>query len=205
VARVQSFSFDSSIDSHEIYRPLIAGATRSQMQYIALRTNGRASINALRSQIRQIDPDLAVDIRTIDDIYRGTLTQPVFQATLFGGFALLTVLLAVAGVYAVVAYEANQRTREIGIRVALGATRADVIRQVMRGAILPAAVGVVFGLVASALLTKFMASMLYGIQPTDAVTFLVGALILLAATGTAGFLPARKASHVDPMVALRTE
>jgi len=176
------------------------------MRYLAVKADQRANVlKALRDQSRQLDPDLPVDIRSIDDIYRGTLTQPVFQATLLGGFALLTVLLAVAGVYAVVAYEASQRTQEIGIRVALGATRGAVTRQVMRGTLFPASLGVIAGLIASLLLTRLMSSMLYGIQPTDPVTFAVGVLLLLGAVSVAGFLPARRAARVDPVVALRNE
>jgi len=206
VSDIQSFAFDSQINAYEVYQPLRAASTPSRMRYLAVKADQRANVlKALRDQSRQLDPDLPVDIRSIDDIYRGTLTQPVFQATLLGGFALLTVLLAVAGVYAVVAYEASQRTQEIGIRVALGATRGAVTRQVMRGTLFPASLGVIAGLIASLLLTRLMSSMLYGIQPTDPVTFAVGVLLLLGAVSVAGFLPARRAARVDPVVALRNE
>lgn len=141
----------------------------------------------------------------MDDLFRSTLAQPEFYTIVLMGFAFLALLLAGAGVYAVVAYETSRRTQELGIRVALGATRADVIRHVMGRCLAVATVGVVIGLGGAYALSRLMRSMLYEIQPTDPATFAGAALFLLLAAVLAGYWPARRATRVNPVEALRTE
>jgi ABC-type antimicrobial peptide transport system permease subunit len=118
---------------------------------------------------------------------------------------VLALLLAGAGVYAVVAYETSQRTQELGIRMALGATRRDVLRHVLGRCILPSLAGVAVGLGGAVVLTRLLSSLLFDVQPTDPRTFAAAAVFLLAASAAAGYVPARRATKIDPMVALRTE
>ena len=120
-------------------------------------------------------------------------------------FAVLAVFLAGAGVYAVVAYETNRRTQELGVRVALGATRRDVIGHVLRRSMLLSLAGTAVGLLGAVALTRLLSSLLYEVAPTDPMTFAAATLCLLGASAAGGFLPARRATKVDPMVALRHE
>jgi putative ABC transport system permease protein len=117
----------------------------------------------------------------------------------------MALILAAVGIYGVIAYSAGQRTPEIGIRMALGACRADVLRLVVRQGLLLALLGASGGLIAASGLTRLMSSMLYGVGPTDLVTFAVVSLVLAGVAVLASYIPARRAARVDPMVALRYE
>jgi ABC-type antimicrobial peptide transport system permease subunit len=124
---------------------------------------------------------------------------------LMAGFAALALLLAAVGIYGVISYAVSQRTREIGIRLALGARSASVLALVMRQGLAPAAGGIAAGLVAAALLTRFLGSVLYGVAPIDGLTFATIPLLLLAIAALSVLIPAARASRVDPNVALRAE
>ncbi len=128
-----------------------------------------------------------------------------FEMTLLVVFASLAVLLALVGIYGVVAYMVTQRTREIGIRVALGAQRPDVIRLVLGAGLRMVCAGVLLGLAGSLALTRLMESFLYGVKPTDALTFAAVSLLLAGVAALAAWLPARRAAGVDPLIALRYE
>lgn len=141
----------------------------------------------------------------MDDVVAATLAQPRFITVLLAAFALLAVLLAGAGLYAVVAYETSARTREIGVRVALGATRSAVIRHVLGSSLLQSVAGILLGLVGAVALARLLAPLLYGIGPTDPTTFAVAAVLLFAAAAAGAWLPARRAAATEPMTALRTE
>lgn len=122
-----------------------------------------------------------------------------------GGFAVLAIVLAVVGLYGLISYSVLQRTREIGIRMALGAGRKDILRLTIRQGIIDTVVGVVLGLVLAILLTRVMTRMLYGVKAGDWLTFVGVALLLLIIAMVASYIPARKATEVDPMIALRNE
>jgi putative ABC transport system permease protein len=123
-------------------------------------------------------------------------------ASFFGGFALL---LAVLGIYGVTSYGVSRRTSEIGVRMALGATRADVVRLITGGALATAAIGVVAGLSAAAAATRFISSLLYGVSTLDPLTLALVTLLLLLTTALAAVIPARRASRIDPWRSLRAE
>lgn len=161
---------------------------------------------ALRSEIRGVDPDDAVaNIEPMDDIVAGTLTSRRFLLILLGSFAAIAVLLASVGIYGVISYSVSQRTRDIGIRMALGAKPRDIIRGILsHGAALTLS-GIVVGTIASVFLTRFMSSLLFGVRGTDPLTFCAVAVALAFVALLATFLPALRGSQADPLRALRCE
>jgi ABC-type antimicrobial peptide transport system permease subunit len=142
---------------------------------------------------------------SLDGAIAGSLAAQRFAVILLGIFAVLALLLSCAGIYGVISYLTGQRTHEIGIRVALGAERRDVLRMVLGGATKMALLGVAIGLVATFALTRLMASMLFGVSAHDPLTLAGAAILLVVVALTGCYIPARKATKVDPMVALRYE
>jgi putative ABC transport system permease protein len=124
---------------------------------------------------------------------------------LVSGFAVLALALAAIGIYGVIAYSVTQRTHEIGVRMALGAARSSVLGMIVREGLLMAVLGIVAGLVGAALATRLMTTLLVGITPRDPIAFGAGATLLLLVAGVASYVPARRATRVDPVVALRAE
>jgi len=160
----------------------------------------------IRHEIQSIDPGLPVfGVSSMNDVLDRSLASRRFSADLVGGFAGLAVLLASIGIYGLLAYMVGQRSREIGIRMALGAQRDDILRMFLRTGVALAGVGIVAGLVFSASTAPLMASLLYGVRPHDPAVLLIVPLLLLAVAALASYLPARRAMRADPMVALRHE
>jgi len=147
----------------------------------------------------------ATKVRTMESLSLTSTARQNFTMLLLGGFAAIALLLATVGIYGVISYGVSQRTREIGIRIALGAERANVVRLVVGQGLVLTLVGVAAGLAGALALTRFLASMLYGVRPTDPLTFVAVPLVLTGAALLACYLPARRATKVDPMVALRYE
>jgi putative ABC transport system permease protein len=173
---------------------------------VVLRTSLAAS--ALEPQIRReiqgIDPGLPVfAVSSMNDVLDRSLASRRFSADLVGGFAGVAVLLAAIGIYGLLAYMVGQRSREIGIRMALGARREDILRMFLRKGVALAGVGVVAGLVFSASTASVMASLLYGVRPHDPAVFLIVPLLLFGIAVLASYLPARRATEVDPIIAFR--
>jgi putative ABC transport system permease protein len=146
-----------------------------------------------------------LNIRTMDDSVSASLSPARFTMLLLGAFAGLALLLAVVGIYSVMSYSVSRRTNEIGIRVALGASRKAVLLLIVRQALLLALIGSVIGIVGALSLSRLLASQLYGVRPTDPVTFVTVAGLLMIVSLVASYLPARRAMRVDPMIALRYE
>jgi putative ABC transport system permease protein len=173
---------------------------------VVLRTSLPAALlePQIRHEIQSIDPGLPVfGVSSMNDVLDRSLSSHRFSADLVGGFAGLAVLLASIGIYGLLAYMVGQRSREIGIRMALGARREDIMRMFLhRGGVL-AGVGVVIGLVFAASSASVMASLLYGVRPHDPAVFLIVPLLLFAVAVLASYLPARRATKVDPLIALR--
>jgi ABC-type antimicrobial peptide transport system permease subunit len=156
--------------------------------------------------VARADPNLPVErLRTMDEQIWDNVTRDRVLATLSTWFAALATILAAVGLYAVLAYTVAQRLREIGIRVALGAPSRSVMRQVLLEALRVAALGTAVGLVAALPAARLLRSQLFGVGPGDPATFVLVALVLVAVAVVAAFAPARRATRVDPMVALRAE
>ena len=161
---------------------------------------------AVQKEIESLDKNLAVaNVRTMDQIVSTSLEQRRLTMELFGGFAVIAVLLAAIGVYGVVSYSVTQRTHELGIRVALGARWLDVLRLVLQQGIVLALIGVAIGVGAALALTRLLSSLLFQVGTTDVATFVSVAVGLVVVVLLACYVPARRATKVDPLVALRSE
>jgi len=185
------------------------GPDPSLMGYsVLVRTAGNspALANAVRHEIRSLDPTLAIfNAETLEEHFRSALFLPRLIGTLFGVFGAVGLLLAAVGLYGVMSYSISRRTREIGIRMALGSPVGAVQRLIIRQGMLLTLIAVVLGLAAAWVVAKFSASVLYGVRPHDAVTFTVVPLFLAAVALLASWIPARRAESVDPLTALRHE
>jgi len=192
----------------EIYRPASQQAEAREL-WVALRaSNGRPLqlVGAIRDAVRQADPEQSIgEVVSLEQLIGRQSAARRFNTTLLTIFALLAVGLAVVGIYGVTAYAVTQRTRELGIRMALGARGVDVVKLLMRESLRRVAVGVSLGLVAALGVTQALSAMLFEVAPRDALTFAATALLLVAVALVATWVPARRATKVDPMVALRYE
>jgi putative ABC transport system permease protein len=160
----------------------------------------------VRNAIWSVDKDQTVaDIDTMDHIVAEAVARQRFSMLLLGLFAALALLLASIGIYGVMSYSVAQRTREIGIRIALGARRADVLQMTVKQALKLVGVGMMIGLAAAFLLTRVLASLLFGVSATDPITFIGISVVLLAVAILASYVPALRATRVDPIVALRSQ
>jgi putative ABC transport system permease protein len=163
-------------------------------------------LSAARKEISGVDKDLPIyNVRTLDQYFAQSIGQPYFFTTLLGIFAALALLLAAVGLYGVISHSAAQRTHEIGVRMALGANKADVLRLVVGHGFKLTLIGVAFGVAVALALTRLLSTLLYDVQPADPATFVVVSLLLVFVALLACYLPARRATRVDPMVALRYE
>jgi len=169
-------------------------------------TDPASMVAALRSEIHAIDKDQPVfAIKTMNEVLARSVSQRRLYMTLLGIFAGIALLLAAVGIYGVMSYSVTQRTHEIGIRMALGARSSDVLRLVVGQGMTLALVGVVAGLIAALAMTRVIASLLYGVSATDPATFAIVSVVLTTVALLACYIPARRATKVDPMIALRHE
>jgi putative ABC transport system permease protein len=171
-----------------------------------LAVRGTIGATAVMGSIHAIDPDLPVGrIRTMQEIMNQSTGLERIAAQLVAVFAAVALALAVIGTYGVMAYSVAQRTQEFGIRIALGASRADVLKLVLRKGLILSATGIVLGLIATVSVTRLMTSVLFEVRPGDPLILGLAALILGSVAMLASYLPARRATKVDPMLALRYE
>ncbi len=162
-------------------------------------------VPVMRETVRSLDSQLPLKFRTLDQVFSSSLDQRRFSLVIFGVFGVVALLLAAMGIYGVTAYAVTQRTREIGIRMALGAQIGDVLKMVLRYAMSLVVIGTLVGLAGAFAITRVMSTLLFQVTPTDLTTFLAVPLILLFVALVASFLPARRATKVDPLITLKAE
>ncbi|HEX7049888.1 MAG TPA: ABC transporter permease [Longimicrobiales bacterium] len=189
-----------------VYVPMYLAPRSSMKLFVRTATDPVRLAGAIRRAIWDVSPDQPISgVTTMQRVVSDTVARPRFLMLLLGSFSGLALILAALGVYGVIAYTVSRRTYEVGILIALGATRGDVLRLIIVQGIAPALAGLAVGIVAALALTRILSSLLYGVDPADPATFAGVALVLAAVTLIAVHLPAHRAADVDPMVALREQ
>jgi predicted permease len=205
VGNIKSDGFDQPAQPH-LYHPIFQNPTYAMAIYLRTDVAPSALTQSLREQVRALDRDLPVfGERTMTQVAAESVSRRRFAMEVVGLFGILALLLAAVGIYGVMAYAVTQRTREIGIRVALGASRSAILRWVLKQGMVLTIAGIVVGLVGALALTRLLRSLLFGIGPADIVTYGVLAILLTVVALIACYVPARRATKVDPLVALRYE
>ena len=205
VGNIKSDGFDQPDQPH-LYHPIFQNPAYAMASYMRSDVAASTVSQSLREQVRALDRDLPVfGERTMTQVAAESMSRRRFTMQVFGLFGILALLLAAVGIYGVIAYSVTQRTREIGIRVALGASRSAILRWVLKQGLVLTLAGVVVGLLGALALTRWLRSLLFGIGPTDIVTYGVLAAVLTIVALLACYIPARRATKVDPLIALRYE
>jgi putative ABC transport system permease protein len=205
VRDVKQYGLDRD-DKMQLYLPERQYPTSGMTVVMRTSSDPAGMTNALRGAVREADKDLAVfDVATMDELLASSMALRRFSMLLLGVFACVAVLLAGVGIYGVISYAVTQRTREIGIRIALGAQRTDVLLLVVRRGLLLACAGIALGTGGGLAVTRVMSGLLFGVGAKDPVTFAAVAALLTLVALVACLVPARRATKVDPMVALRYE
>jgi len=191
----------------ECYMPYTQHSYNARTLNVVVRTDGDpgALADTIRRVAAHVSPDVPVSFTTLDATLSRRVEEPRFRALLFTVFAALAVCLAMAGVYGTMAYAVAQRSKEIGLRMALGASRSSVLRLILGQGLFLATVGLVVGLAAAAGATRLLASVLFEVHPVDTQVYLTVILVLGVVTMLASYLPARRAAGVDPVVVLKTD
>lgn len=206
VGDVRDYGLEKNIQptvyAYYLQRPRMSGDFS-----IVVRANSNPTslVSAMRQEVLSLDKNVPTNFRTLEQIFSSSLNDQRFNLVLFGVFAGVAMILALMGIYSLMAYSVTQRTHEIGIRMALGAKAQDVLKLVIRQGMMPVIIGVCLGLIAALALTKLISSFLYNVSPTDTFTFSLISFALLCAALLACYLPARRASKIDPIIALRYE
>jgi putative ABC transport system permease protein len=163
-------------------------------------------IAAVREAMREVDPDQGVfETSTMDALVANSVARPRLETLVLGGFGLIALTLACIGIYGMLAYSVSQRLREMGVRIALGATRGAILSEVLRGGMRLTVIGIAIGFCAALALTRYLESLLYTIHPTDPPVFALASTMLVTVAMLACYAPARRAARVDPMTILREE
>ena len=188
------------------YEPLAQSYSPIMLMVARTSVNGSSLADSLRRAVQSVDPTLTVaSVGSMETDMRHSVSQPRFDTTLLAAFAAIALLLAAVGIYGLIAYSVAQRTHEIGVRMALGAARSDVVGMVLRQGASLAAIGIALGLAGAFGLTRLLDTMLFGVRATDFVTFAAAPMALLAVVLLAAWVPARRATKVSPVAALRYE
>ena len=176
------------------------------VSFVARTATPGSVVEGVRAEIRRAAPDLPIESTvTMDEAVANSVAQPRFRMLLLALFAIAATLIATCGIYGLMAYAVTQRRREIGVRMALGADRRDVLRLVLTRALRIVVTGVVVGLAGAAGVTRVLQTFLFGVTPTDPIAFTVVTCALIAIGLIAAWLPARRATRIDPVAALRAE
>lgn len=193
----------ADMESDQLYVPSAQYGGRQMTLVVRPAARPESYASEVRRTFRSLDPDLPVDVKTIDEVIDESLTRQRFHTFLFASFGAIALALTLIGVYGVVAYSVAQRTRDVGIRMALGARKEDVLRLIVGEGARLTIVGLVLGLAVAWSMSRLMTTFLYGVEAGDALTFIVVSLLLGLLVLLASYLPARRAAKVDPLVALR--
>jgi putative ABC transport system permease protein len=205
VGNIKSDGLDAASPPH-IYRAAYQSPPYGAVVYLRTTADPGLLGEAVRGEVQQVDPTIPVfDVRTMDFIVSAFLAERRFALELLGIFAGVALLLASIGIYGVMTYTFSQRTNEIGIRIAMGAQRSDILRLALGEGTVTVALGVVAGLAGAAVMTRFLQSMLFDVKTTDPLTYAAIAGLLMAVTLVACLVPAHRATRVDPLIALRHE
>jgi predicted permease len=205
VGNIKSDGFDAASAPH-IYRAVYQAPPYGAVVYLRTTADPGLLGEAVRGEVQHVDPTIPVfDVRTLDFIVSASLAERRFALELLGIFAGVALLLASVGIYGVMTYTFSRRTNEIGIRIAMGAQRSDILRLAVGEGTVTVALGVVAGLAGAAVMTRFLRSLLFGVKPTDPFTYAAIAGLLMAVTLLACLVPAHRATRVDPLIALRHE
>jgi ABC-type antimicrobial peptide transport system permease subunit len=190
-----------------MYIPLRQCGDQMSAELVVRSTLPEATVaGAIRETLKPIAPNIgANEFRPLQQLVDRSVSPRRFTVTLLGAFAVFALLLASLGIYALISYSVNQRTQEIGIRMALGASAADVQARIVAQTLTLAVTGMAIGVAGSWLLSRALEGQLYGVTAADPLTFAVMLVVLTVVAVLAGYLPARRASRIDPLVALRAE
>jgi len=203
VGRIKHKGLDAEYKG-QIFYPIAQGRTLGMYLVARTTTDPLSLVSAVRGAIREVDPEQPIyRVMTMEQVVADAVTRPRLTMLLLGAFAGLALVLAAVGIYGVLSYAVTQRTHEIGIRMALGAGQRDVLKLVVKHGMLLTLLGALLGLTASFALTRLMQTLLFGVSPTDPLTFIVIALLLTTVALLASWVPARRATKVDPLIALR--
>jgi predicted permease len=205
VGSIKSDGFDAPAMPH-VYFPLLQNPGVTAAIYLRTSTDPGTLGDAIRGEVQSVDPGIPVfAVRTLNEVVAKSLADRRFALTILAVFAGVALLLASIGIYGVMAYTFSQRTHEIGVRVALGAQRGDILRMALGEGMVLVAIGLGVGLIGAAIVMRFLRSMLFSVTATDPLTFASIALLLAAVALFACFIPAQRATQVDPLVALRED
>ena len=205
-ADVKTFSLEDDPDRLQLYFPFSERSPAYGVIIVRAAADPGGLIPLLKEQVWAVDSTLPIEeIREVEEIFAGTITQQRFNAILLSGFAVLALLLAVVGVYGVISLAVSQRTHEIGVRVALGADQADILKMVVASGFKSIVIGIIAGLGLALALTRFLQGLLFEVQPTDPLTYTIVVVVLGSVGLAACYLPSRRATAVDPREALRHE
>ena len=205
VGNIKTDGFDQADQPH-LYVPIFQNPNYAMAVYVQTDTDPLSLTKSLREQVQAVDPNLPLfGERTMEDVVAASLGQRRFALQVVGLFGVLALVLASIGIYGVMAYSVSQRTREIGIRIALGASAGMIMRWMLRQGIVLIAIGVGTGLIAAFALMRLLRSLLFEVATTDLITYVALAAVLAIVALLACYIPARKATKIDPLVALRYE
>jgi ABC-type antimicrobial peptide transport system permease subunit len=214
VGDVKQDGLDAKSPSATLYYPLaqvgmpLTGEWQPFIMSLAVRTASHPDslVSGVTNAIHEVDREIPlVDVATMEDLVTNSISQRRFNMLLFAAFAGLAVILAAVGIYSVLAYAVRRRSREIGIRMALGAQITDVVRMVVVEGMIPTLIGLIIGIAGALALGRVLATLIYGIQASDPLTFVAVSALLLMVALSASLIPAYRAARVEPIKALREE